>query len=104
MPRNWTRLVRAAIARKFALTATLIRRSSARSPCTYGSKAPIVESFRERLAQRKRSELGVLAVGVKEGLALLPDQDLLDLAEEDGVAAVHQRLSHAAVERDERGD
>src|SRR5882724_1866641 len=104
MPRNWTRLMRAAIARKFALTTTVMRRSRSRSPCTYGSKTPIVESFRERLAEGERSELGVLAVGIEERLALLPDQDLLDLAEEDRVAAVHKRLHDVAIERDERVD
>src|SRR5882724_4086435 len=88
MPRNWTRLMRAAIARKFALTTTVMRRSRSRSPCTYGSKTPIVESFRERLAEGERSELGVLAVGIEERLALLPDQDLHDVA----------------IERDERVD
>jgi len=51
---------------------------------------------------RKRRELRVLASGVEKRLALLPDQDALDLAEKHRVRAVIERLHDAAIEARER--
>src|SRR5689334_12542632 len=94
MPRKVTSDMRAATAMKFAATTKPMRRS----------KPPIVQPLGERLAQRERGELGVLALGVEQRLALLAEQHLLHLAEEDGVRAVRHLLHHAAVERHQRVD
>src|SRR5688500_3864201 len=88
MPRNVTRLMRAATAMKFAATTTPMRRS----------KTPVIEAFRQGFAQRERGELGVLALGVEQRLAVLAQQYLLDFAEEDGMRAVGKAFHHAAIE------
>src|SRR5437879_2176014 len=92
MPRKVTRLIRDATATKFAATTTVIRLS----------KAPVIEAFRERLSEGERRQLRVLALGIEKRLALLAEQHLLDLPEEDGVRAVRKVLHHAAVERHQR--
>ena len=72
--------MRAATAMKFAATTTRMLLS----------RNPSNPAFGERLAERERGELGVLALGVEQRLALLAEQHLLDLAEEDGVRAVRE--------------
>src|SRR5688572_26589090 len=96
MPRKVTRLIRAATARKLAPMTTRMRLSI--------SKTPVIQTFRERLAEREGSELGVLPLRVQQRLALLADQHLRHLPEKNGVRAVHQALHHVAVERDQRVD
>src|SRR5687767_16011885 len=88
MPRNVTRLMLAATVMKFYDTTTPMRRS----------KTPVIEAFRQGFAERKRGELGVLALGVEQRLAVLAQQHLLDFAKEDGMRAVSNTLHHAAVE------
>src|SRR6185369_1212274 len=99
MPRKVTRLIRAATEMKFAARTTAI--SLLRSPSL---EAPVIQPLGQGLADGERSELGVLAFRVQQGLALLAEEHLLHLAEEDGVAAVRHLLHHAAVERHERVD
>src|SRR5678815_2644531 len=94
MPRNVTSDMRAATAMKFAATTKTILRS----------KAPVIETLRQRLTEGERSELRVLAFRIEQRLALLAQQHLLHLPEEDGVRAVRQALHHAAVERHQRVD
>src|SRR5688572_857765 len=94
MPRKVTRDMRAATAMKFAPTTTAI----------FLSKTPIIQPLGQRLTEGERGELRVLAFRVEQRLALLAEQHLLDLAEEDGVRAVRQVLHHAAVERHQRVD
>src|SRR2546422_9112333 len=67
-------------------------------------ETPIIQAFGKRLAERERSELGVLALGVEQRLAFLSEQHLLHLPEEDGVRAVRELLHHTAVERHQRVD
>src|SRR5260370_42350158 len=104
MPRKGTRLMRAATARKLAAITTRILLSNSKNPRTWGSKAPVVETFGQRLAERERGELGILAVRVEQRLALLADQHLLHPAEEDGVWAGPQLLLPAGGERGPRAD
>src|SRR5687768_9161663 len=94
MPRKVTSDMRAATAMKLAATTTPMRRS----------KTPIIEPLGQRLAERERGELCVLALRVEQRLAFLAEQHLLHLPEEDGVRAVRQALHHAAVERHQRVD
>src|SRR5256885_9786766 len=44
-------------------------------------ETPIIQAFGKRLAQRERSELGVLALGVEQRLGFLSRQHLLHLPE-----------------------
>src|SRR4051812_32363430 len=95
--------MRDATATKFAAMTTAMRRSM---PCRKlrTSKAPVVQALGQRLSQREGRELRVLPFGIEQRLALLAEQHLLDLPEEDGVRAVHEMLHHAAVERHQRID
>src|SRR6185436_8621223 len=95
MPRNVTRLMRAATATKFAATTTVIFSIL---------ETPVIEPLGQGFPQRERGELRVLALRIEQRLALLADQDLLDLAEEDGVRAVDEAFHHAAVEGHQRVD
>src|SRR5688572_5598364 len=94
MPRKVTSDMRAATAMKLAATTTAI----------FLLEPPIIEPLGQRLAQRERGKLGVLPLRVEQRLALLAEQHLLHLPEEDGVRAVRQVLHHAAVERHQRVD
>src|SRR5688572_8591004 len=94
MPRKVTRLIRAATAMKFAARTVLILLS--RSPNNPDPRAAARPASATRAWRT--------ALGVEQRLALLAEEHLLDLAEEDGVRAVHELLHHAAVERHERVD
>src|SRR5712691_7380110 len=107
MPRNVTRLIRAATEMKFAAMTTAMRRSNSQKFSFKKKrelKTPVIQPLGERLAQGERGELRVLALGVEQRLALLAEEHLLHLPQEYGMRAVRELVDDAAVERHQRVD